>query len=501
MDSTLVVLVAVQDEVTATRGAYYEEMVAWNWKTGEVLGRRNLGETLARSSIALLTPTTVAVTMPAVIGPTLREMFGGVPGFLDNQSPVFIHPPSIDIYSFARNPTAPEAARSTAPLKWHTEDDTTPKFVLVTRLLLPPMRSGAMMAIFHMRPDPAFPAVPSSQQTLGARPFTQDPRRGVLVIELAMDDDRLVMPIRNQPEFYEMFILRETLVDMAEEGEERLHEIWARTAAVQSSPKLPDLPGSPGLSGSPSTPRASSPSPSSEASSSPRTPSTPGRGGRRAPSRTPSPEVKRKKTYSAKPRRKHHRDSPTRIFEWDEWGEYSTRVMQPVQNMRRLWVCSCSGYRYASLVRRVANSELITTDVCVLDFNPHWVVRNRLRPEAPEMGLGGGAVASPAASLSEGESGDSAGKAEDKLEDAPGFDTALPGCVVKHMGSSTPSVIKSEVWDYDVVTRLPYRSVSRRLRDNPRGIMMDDQRILIVDHAMRDNDWLGMVQYISTWCM
>lgn len=482
MDSTLLVLVAVQDEAMHQRGAYHEEMFAWNWRTGEVLGRKNLGETLARSSMALLTPTTVAVTMPAVIGPTLREMFGGVPGFMDNQSPVFIHPPSIDIYSFARDPALPP--RKIYPLKRHDVDGVTPRFALLARLLLPPMRSGAMMAVFHMRPDPAFPAVPGSQDTLGARPFTQDPRRGVIVIEMAMDDDRLVMPMRMRPEFYEMFILRETLVDMAEEGEARLMEIWARKASKEAE-----------LS---SAVERKSP-----------TPSTPGTPPARAPTspRSPSNGRTSHSPYSSKPRRKHHADSPTRTYEWDEWGEHSTRVMLPAQRMRRLWVCSCSGYRYASLIRTRTGLETFTTELNVLDFNPRWFVRDNLRP-GPEAGFGASA-ATGSGGAGRRESGDDAaegdkeekGAGEGEEEHDAAHDLAFPGCTVRSMGRGTPTVIKSEVWDDDVTTRLPFRSVTRRLRDNPKGVMIDDQRVMIVEHSIRDNDWLGMIQYISTWCM
>lgn len=482
MDSTLLILIAVQDEGMALRGAYHEEMFAWNWKTGEVLGRRNLGETLARSSMALLTPTTVAVTMPAVIGPTLREMFGGVPGFMDNRSPIFIHEPSIDIFSFARRPDLP--IRENYPLKRHDVDKETPRFALLASLLLPPMRSGSMMAVFHMRPDPAFPAVPTSQATLGSRPFTQDPRRGVIVIELAMDDDRLVMPMRMRPEFYEMFILRETLVDMAEEGEERLFEIWARRAvAREAGVALPQTPSS--TQGTPLRARSTSPislvSSSLSGSRSPSSPRTPSSGS----SSIASPVRNRGRSYAAKPRRKHNVDSPTRTYEWDEWGEHSARVMLPTQRMRRLWVCSCSGYRYASLVRTRTGLETFTTELNVLDFNPRWFAKDKLRPE-PEAGFAG------AAEAEEWE--------EEEKHDAA-HDLAFEGCTIKSMDRATPSVIKSEIWDDDVISRLPFRSVTRKLRNNPKGVMIDDQRIMIVEHSIHDNDWLGMIQYISTWCM
>lgn len=484
MGSTLIVLIAVQDEMMAMRAAYHEEMFAWNWKTGVVLGRRNLGETLSRSSIALLTPTTVAVTMPAVIGPTLREMFGGVPGFMDNQNPVFIHPPSIDIFSLAHDPSKPPPD-DTAPLQGDVADKTTQRFALVVRLLLPPMRAGSMMAQMHMRPDPAFPPVPSSQATLGARPFTQDPRRGVIVIELTMDDDRLVMPMRMRPEFYEMFILRETLVAMAEEGEARLYEIWDRKATKRaawaargaSSPNSISRPSTPSMF-RPSTP--STPSSPISQTSTPASPTTPTRGSRIS-SHMGSLVDGSRRTYSAKPRRKHHIDSPTRTFEWDEWGEHSTRVMHPTQLMRRLWVCSCSGYRYASLVRRQMGGQKFTTELCVHDFNPHWWVGRRLKP-SPAAGFAAGAP----------EMG--------PHSDAAGY-RAVPTPTVSSFGRDKPTLVKSDAWDIDVISRLPYRSVSRRLLHNPKGVMIDDQRVMLVNHQVQDHNWLGMIQHVQTWCM
>ncbi|CAK9779572.1 hypothetical protein CC85DRAFT_330332 [Cutaneotrichosporon oleaginosum] len=467
MDSTLVVLIAVQDELTAVRAAYEEELFAWNWKTGVVLGRRSLGETLARTSMALLTPTTVALTMPAVIGPTLREMFGGVPGFMDNQNPVFIHPPSIDIFSFAHDPSKP-APTSTAPLERSESDSTSPRFVLVVRLLLPPMRAGSMVSQMHMRPDPAFPPVPSQQATLGVRPFTQDPRRGVIVIELAMDDDHLVMPMRMRSECYEMFILRETLIQMAEEGEERLHDIWHRNAVKRAERRNASSPASSSGSSTPGDPdmiRSRSRSPPRSRNGSPASPAS-----------ASGHADDRQRTYSAKPRRKHHADSPTRTFEWDEWGEHSTRVMPPPQLMRRLWVCSCSGYRYASLVRRPASSHGFSTELCVHDFNPHWWAGKRMKPSTGVQFVGA-------------------------PETHPAKDAAGNQALPSVGGSPAPTVIKSDAWEVDIVTRLPYRTVLRRLDHNPMGVMIDDQRIMLVNHQVQEHNWLGMVQHIQTWCM
>jgi hypothetical protein len=78
---------------------------------------------------------------------------------------------------------------------------------------------------------------------------------------------------------------------------------------------------------------------------------------------------------------------------------------------------------------------------------------------------------------------------------------AEPGAQVRAVGGDAPELVKSDAWDHIVATRLPYRTVTRRLRDNPKGVMIDDQRIMLVDHLVPDHDWLGMIQHVQTWCM
>lgn len=83
------------------------------------------------------------------------------------------------------------------------------------------------MGSFDVRPDPAFPPTPiGDAPMLGSRkPFTQDPARGVIVFELQMGDPP---PEGEGPDFptgtntYELFVLREYLVQLASEGQERL---------------------------------------------------------------------------------------------------------------------------------------------------------------------------------------------------------------------------------------------------------------------------------------
>jgi hypothetical protein len=154
--------------------------------------------------------------------------------------------------------------------------------------------------------------------------------------------------------------------------------------------------------------------------------------------------------------------------------------MKPTQLMRRLWVCSCSGYRFASLVKQASGGQKFVTDLVVHDFNPQWWADGRPKP-SPEAGF----VGAPEPSVS---------------SDAAS-NIAEPGAQVRAVGGDAPELVKSDAWDHIVATRLPYRTVTRRLRDNPKGVMIDDQRIMLVDHLVPDHDWLGMIQHVQTWCM
>jgi hypothetical protein len=136
-----------------------------------------------------------------------------------------VFPPVIQIYSFAPDPT--RDITPLQPLDLEHVDDTTPRPVLVAQLHVPPAADGAVMGSFDVRPDPAFPPTPKGDEPmLGPRkPFTQDPSKGVLVFELQLGDPP---PDGEGPDFptntttYELFVLREYLVRLASEGEERL---------------------------------------------------------------------------------------------------------------------------------------------------------------------------------------------------------------------------------------------------------------------------------------
>ncbi|WVF71624.1 hypothetical protein IAT40_006432 [Kwoniella sp. CBS 6097] len=199
-----------------------EEIVAWNWKTGKVLSRLSLPENGWFSSFALLSPTTFMITSTSNISPVM-------PSEPRAQGSVF--PPVIQIYSFAPDPNNP--ITPVQPLDTDPMDDTTPRPVLLAQLELPKFALGVMITAFDVRPDPAFPphqpgtsANPSP--TLGkGKPFTQDPAKGVLVFDLRVvaphDEGQLA---RDRKKSYELFVLRETLVQIARNGEERLHGAW-----------------------------------------------------------------------------------------------------------------------------------------------------------------------------------------------------------------------------------------------------------------------------------
>jgi hypothetical protein len=168
------------------------------------------------SSFALLSPTTFLITTASNISPILPT---------EPRSIASVFPPVIQIYSFSPNPAT--NINPVQPLSAETSDDTTPRPVLVAQFNLPEFVPGELVASFDIRPDPAFPPISSdTKHTLGERkPFTQDPTKGVVVFELSVvDPPDPIIDFNRVPdgENFEMFMLRETLVGIANEGEERL---------------------------------------------------------------------------------------------------------------------------------------------------------------------------------------------------------------------------------------------------------------------------------------
>jgi hypothetical protein len=252
MDDVLVVIVTkfsphILLAGLAGLGGTEEEVVCWNWKTGRVLARLALADNAWFSSLALLTPTTFMISTTSSITPVLNEN-------VDTQGPstAALFPPVIQVYSFAPDPNNPIIP--VQPLSAHYMDDTTPRPVLVTQLELPKFAPGVIVTNFEVRPDPAFPppskdASRSTAESLvdddderrkdrvrgvGQRKqFTQNPSKGILVFELsvhephasyAVDANPVLAAGRGTNKSYELFVLRETLVGMAKEGEERLRK-------------------------------------------------------------------------------------------------------------------------------------------------------------------------------------------------------------------------------------------------------------------------------------
>lgn len=252
MDDVLVVIVTkFSPELLfaglAGLGGTEEEVVCWNWKTGRVLARLALAENAWFSSLALLTPTTFMISTTSSITPVLMNED------VDTQSPstAALFPPVIQIYSFAPDPHNPIIP--VQPLIAHYMDDTTPRPVLVTQLELPKFAPGVIVSNFEVRPDPAFPppskdASRSTAESLAdddderrkdrvrgvgqRKQFTQNPSKGILVFELSVHEPHasysantnVLAAGRGTNKSYELFVLRETLVGMAKEGEERLRK-------------------------------------------------------------------------------------------------------------------------------------------------------------------------------------------------------------------------------------------------------------------------------------
>ena len=188
-----------------------QEVVCWNWKSGKVLARMQLPDEGWSSSFALLTPTSFVIT--SATGPPHLDPLTG-----DRRGPPGVQTPLVQIYSFAADPE--RHINPVQPLDFDYMDDTTPRPMLVAQLELPPFDHVQVTPIFigtfDVRPDPAFPARPG-------KPFTQDPEKGVLVFELQVM--KVIGPTQLEQHGYELFVLREMLIDMARAGEKRLADV------------------------------------------------------------------------------------------------------------------------------------------------------------------------------------------------------------------------------------------------------------------------------------
>ena len=142
-----------------------------------------------------------------------------------------VFPPVIQIYSFLADPQ--KHIIPVQPLSSDYTDDTTPRPTLLVQLELPPFAPGVVVTAFDVRPDPAYPprrydrfdTVPS---LCVSKEFTQDPAKGVLVFEVQVmepNEDSPNGPMSSRS--FEMFVLRESLVSMAEQGEDRLRSARA----------------------------------------------------------------------------------------------------------------------------------------------------------------------------------------------------------------------------------------------------------------------------------
>jgi hypothetical protein len=180
------------------------------------------------SSMTVLSPTSFMITSTANVSPVLPT---------EPRAVASVFPPVIQIYSFTPDPTRDVVPLQ--PLDLEHVDDTTPRPVLVAQLHTPPAADGAVMGSFDIRPDPAFPPTPlGDAPMLGQRkPFTQDPTKGVIVLELQLGDpppDGEDADFPTNTTTFELFVLREYLVQLATEGQERLRrsrandglEVW-----------------------------------------------------------------------------------------------------------------------------------------------------------------------------------------------------------------------------------------------------------------------------------
>ena len=321
------------------------------------------------ASFALLTPTSFMVTSTSTVSPVFPPDA--------HTSLASLFPPVINIYSFL--PDSGHVVDPLQPLGDDANDDTTPRPTLLAQLDLPRFASGALIDGFDVRPDPAAPM--SATPGLGHRskPFMQDPAKGVLVFEISVReppnpqlDGRGV----GSKVGYELFVLRETLVDIALKGEAKME------AQRKSRNSLYD------------------------------------------PIYFPVDES----------------------IPWASWGEKKSRFMD-MSMRKRTWVCSCSGYRFVSLVpvagattdgdddHELVHSPPVANDIRVLDFSP-YNIRKPLYAEKDD------------------------------------------ATVTAHI---EPTVIsKRRIFLEDVTSTLPYTEIYKRVGEKSNGVMMDDQRVIVV---------------------
>jgi hypothetical protein len=146
-----------------------------------------------------------------------------------------VFPPVIQIYSFAPDPLY--HINPVQPLDVDYMDDTTARPVLVTQLELPRFAPDVMISAFDIRPDPAFPARTSSTPSVRTdKPFTQDPGKGLVVFDIHVMEPPDEVNQQPPGSAFELFVLRETLIKYAEEGEGRLRVVREENRSEGNQP-------------------------------------------------------------------------------------------------------------------------------------------------------------------------------------------------------------------------------------------------------------------------
>lgn len=168
------------------------------------------------------------VTSTSNVSPVYAQDFIG--------SAASVFPPVIRIYSFAPDPDW--NIDPVQPLGDDATDDTTPRPTLLAQLELPRFAPNVIVNGFDVRPDPAAPISTTRGVGRYSKAFTQDPYKGVLVFEIQVfepADPQLDPRGPARAKGYELFVLRETLVDLATAGEEKLKEQRSRRKGSPSA--------------------------------------------------------------------------------------------------------------------------------------------------------------------------------------------------------------------------------------------------------------------------
>jgi hypothetical protein len=166
-------------------------------------------------------------------------------------------------------------------------------------------------------------------------------------------------------------------------------------------------------------------------------------------------------------------------------------------------VCSCSGYRFVSVVpiprftepeepqHELVHLAPVLSDIRLLDFSPLYARKEGLKFESEVDGFGDGHADGHDHDHDDDDADSISGHIEPTIDPLSGQQRGYrrvppmfrPGQWkgVRTRIVDAPTILpKRRIWRDDVVTSLPFREVIRRMAIRANGVMIDDQRVIVV---------------------